>query len=132
MGATNQRPDKFKQWHRLVDWLTAVRDSILLAAVGQATEAKQDDIITALAGIDTINSKINVDTNDLEREVWDKVPGQVKTITYYISGIEAGNLSGNKNVKNISYTGSADTDRPDFSQLFTWDVDDDIVTITAS
>jgi hypothetical protein len=82
---------------------------------------------------------VNLNVDDLERsnvaienytnlDVWDSVAGNSKEFTYY-SGISAENPSGEKNVESIIYKTGVTTV---VTRTFTWDADDDVLSITAS
>lgn len=57
---------------------------------------------------------------------WGFIPDTTKDIIYF-TGVEGSNPSGNKNIKEIIFYKGGDIV---FSQLFQYDIDDDIISIT--
>ena len=95
-----------------------------------ATEAKQDDIITALGGLalELTVDQINLNTDELEKNVWDSIAGNSIEFTYYTDTGGGANPSGNKNIETAIYkTGVATI----VTKTFVWDADDDVLSITA-
>ena len=64
----------------------------------------------------------------IRRSVWTCIPGNSIEYAYY-SGVEAGNPSGNKNLKTATYKKGTDTV---FTVTYTWDSSDDILTETCN
>jgi hypothetical protein len=88
---------------------------------------------TGAANIEVTLDSIELNTDDLERDVWDQIPGNSSEYTYY-TGVEApagnfGNPSGTtSNVKIITYkTGVTAIYYRDLA----WDANDNILKITA-
>lgn len=82
-----------------------------------ATQAKQDELKTETEAV-----KIAVQLTD-----WNTKAGNIKEITYYSTIPEASNPSGNKNPKTITYKTGATVV---ITQTLTYDLDDDVLTIT--
>jgi len=80
------------------------------------------------SSLTTVGS-INLNTDDLERGVWDKIIGNSKEFVFY-SGVEAGNPSGSvDNIKTIAYKTGATLI---LTQTFAWTATNKILSITAS
>jgi hypothetical protein len=92
-------------------------------APGSTTPATPTAPLTYLEAEDASEST-------LQLAVWDQIIGNSKEITYYAAGpTPAENPSGNKNVQSVIYKEGVSTI---ITQTFTYDVDDDVLTITAS
>lgn len=59
---------------------------------------------------------------------WERTPGNSLSFTYYM-GIEAGNPSGNANIKTISYYTGLDLK---MVQTYTYDAGDKVISITSA
>jgi hypothetical protein len=100
----------------------------------QAQSGNQD-ILDALGdlALEVTADQINLNTDDLEKGVWTKIPGNSLELIYY-AGVEApsgnfGNPSGTvENVKTLVYKTAGS---PVFYQDFAWDSLDRTVLITA-
>lgn len=78
-----------------------------------------------------VNFLASIDQNTT-RENWTTIPGNSKEITYYPEsspGSDADNPSGNKNVESIIYSDSSGVV---WTETFTYDSDDDVLTITST
>jgi len=76
-------------------------------------------------GVDQLEVNTDGSINTVSKN-FDDITGNSKTFTYY-AGVEAGNPSGNKNVKTIVYAGSIS-----LTKTFTYDAQDDVLTIVNS
>lgn len=76
--------------------------------------------------VDTVT--VDITRNNKETVINESTDG-VKTFTYY-GGVEAGNPSGNKNVKTIVYSSALLSISA--TETFTYDAADDVLTITLS
>lgn len=77
--------------------------------------------------VDTVN--VNVANNE-KQTILNERENALRTFTYY-AGVEAGNPSGNKNVKTIVYS-SATAPAITVTETFAYDADDDVLTITTT
>lgn len=77
---------------------------------------------------DEIEPKLDTLINRADLDTWDKIAGNSKEFTYY-SGVTPENPSGNKNVESILFKTGVTTI---LTQSFTYDSEDDVITITAT
>ena len=115
-------------WQRLItdtsNRLVVALDAVPLPT-GAATEAKQDTIITEILAQGLVLD--NIETYTL-RNSWTTIPGNTVTMTYY-GGVVAGNPSGAlTNVQTAVYSDGGVV----FTQTFTYDVNNNILTIVVS
>jgi hypothetical protein len=96
--------------------LRRIKSAVIQSAEGQATEAKQDLILTALNSL----SELFLASN------WSSVIGNTITYSYY-TGIEIGNPSGNTN--NVETAEYSDGTGLIYTQTFTYDSSDNVLTI---
>ena len=107
----------------------------------QETQMGNEELAAVLnnLALEVTLQDVNLNVDDLERSslaienytnlsAWDAVAGNSKEFTYY-SGVSAENPSGEKNVESIIYKTGITTI---VTRTFTWDADDDVLTITAS
>jgi hypothetical protein len=124
--------DNFQRFKALVKQIAQLENS-----VGSGNTDIVDAINnlgTTLAGqlaLEVTASQINLNTDDLEKGVWEAIPGNSIEFTYYIDTGGGANPSGNKNVLTAIYKTDAGATTV-VTQTYTWDTDDDVVSITAS
>lgn len=103
---------EFDSLKKIIIELQRILKDIEVAAGGDASEAKQDDIIS-----------------ELKLEGWTNTPDNSQEFVYYIEG-EIGNPSDDiNNVKYIIYKEGINTV---ITKTFTYDENNNVLTITAS
>lgn len=102
------------------------RDQEMLLEIVDRLESN-NATLSGLA-LEVTADQINLNTDKLEMGVWSTIPGNSEEYTYY-TGIVAGNPSGNKNVQTVVFKTGVTTIA---TQTYTWDSDDDVLSITAS
>lgn len=108
-------------------WMDSAKNAVTKAMEG--TTVKPVMLIDPVTGDPTTGGGGGSATAaNQEIEIWDKIPGNSIVFTYY-AGVEAGNPSGNKNVKIADYQTAAVSQ---FTQTFAYDADDDVISITAA
>ena len=124
--------------------------AIISALNGASTEAKQDDLITlndaannllVAIAMNTTTSKdvgaVDIDTlrvvlesalrDPLLFDLWVNTIGNTVALEYW-GAVSAGNPSGNKNLKTVKYASGG---LPLLTQTYTYDIDDDVILISA-